>query len=312
MQHRSPYRRVAGDPSGSRGKGEASNVPGLIQRLGVGGYGRNFLVEVMTKDNRITLILEGVPEAEGRIRFSTFLTELQSLSAALGRVSRETGNHKPATVFNVEELSYNSPMRIVVAPSPGNEHVAAMVLERFEAIADAVTTGANLDNFDAELLEDLRSLSKPVGKHLKYATLQINRSQFELTEEVTRRVDQALAVDEESFGFLEGMLEQINIHGGANTFHIYPDVGPRKVSCHFPNALLDDAVFAVGRKVEVSGTLKYRQGASFAHAIAVTAIDSFPPEDELPTWEDLRGIAPNATGELSSEAFVRELRNAWG
>ena len=33
--------------------------------------------------------------------------------------------------------------------------------------------------------------------------------------------------------------------------------------------------------------------------------------EELPDWEDLRGLAPNATGELSSEAFVRELRDAW-
>jgi hypothetical protein len=76
--------------------------------------------------------------------------------------------------------------------------------------------------------------------------------------------------------------------------------------------LLDDAIYAVGRRVEVTGTMKYRQGASFPHAIAVTAIDSFPPDDELPDWDDLRGRAPDATGALSSEAFVRELRNAWG
>lgn len=28
-------------------------------------------------------------------------------------------------------------------------------------------------------------------------------------------------------------------------------------------------------------------------------------------WEDVRGRAPDATGQLSSEAFVRELRDAW-
>jgi hypothetical protein len=76
--------------------------------------------------------------------------------------------------------------------------------------------------------------------------------------------------------------------------------------------LLDDAIFAVGRRVEVAGTLKYRRGASFPHAIAVTGIDAFPPDSELPTWEDLQGRAPDATGTLSSEAFVRELRDAWG
>lgn len=41
-----------------------------------------------------------------------------------------------------------------------------------------------------------------------------------------------------------------------------------------------------------------------------------PPQAETiakpPTWEDLRGAAPDATGALSSEAFVRQSRNEWG
>jgi hypothetical protein len=45
--------------------------------------------------------------------------------------------------------------------------------------------------------------------------------------------------------------------------------------------------------------------------VAVRQIEAFPPESELPTWDDLRGRAPDATGELSSEAFVRELRDGW-
>jgi hypothetical protein len=107
------------------------------------------------------------------------------------------------------------------------------------------------------------------------------------------------------------MLEQINIHLGANTFHIYPQIGPRKVTCHFPVGLYDDAVAAVGKRVGVSGTLRYRSGANFPHQIAVSGIDVFPPEYELPDWDDIRGRAPNATGHLSSEDFVAELRDAW-
>ena len=265
----------------------------------------------MVTTKRITLVLEGIPETEGRIRLNVFLTELQSLAAALGRVSREAGEGKVATVFNVEELSYNSPARVVIAPAPQSEFLASLVMQRFEAVAEAVTTGGDLDSFDADLLSDIRALAKPVGNQLKSATLLINGSEFELTSEVTRRVDKALEIEEECIGSIEGLLEQINIHEGANTFHIYPEVGPRRVSCHFPNALLDDAIFAVGRKVEVSGVLKYRHAASFPHEVAVTGIDAFQPDDELPTWDDLRGRAPDATGDLSSEAFVRELRNAW-
>ncbi|EQD51503.1 hypothetical protein B1B_10992 [mine drainage metagenome] len=265
----------------------------------------------MTNENRITLILEGVPEAEGRIRLNTFVNELQNLSSALGRISREAADGTPVTVFQVEELSYNSPMRVVVAPAPGHEQVASQVLHRFDAVADAVTSGANLDSFDADLLSNMRGLAKPVGRQLKYATLLINDKHFEITDAITSRIDAALAIDEECIGFIEGRLEQINIHGGANTFHIYPDIGARKVACHFPNSLLDDAIYAVGRRVEISGTLKYRHAASFPYEIAVTSIDSFPPEDELPAWDDLRGRAPDATGALSSEAFVRELRDGW-
>jgi hypothetical protein len=38
---------------------------------------------------------------------------------------------------------------------------------------------------------------------------------------------------------------------------------------------------------------------------------AFPPESDLPDWDDLRGRAPDATGDLSGEAFVRELRDGW-
>ena len=37
----------------------------------------------------------------------------------------------------------------------------------------------------------------------------------------------------------------------------------------------------------------------------------FSTEADLPAWEELRGRAPDATGNLSSEAFVRELRDGW-
>ena len=67
----------------------------------------------------------------------------------------------------------------------------------------------------------------------------------------------------------------------------------------------------MGRRVEVFGTLSYRAAAPFPHQVSVSAIEVFPPESELPDWEDLQGRAPDATGALPSEAFVRELRDAW-
>jgi hypothetical protein len=162
-----------------------------------------------------------------------------------------------------------------------------------------------------DLLEDIRALARPVGKTVKNTTLLFNGHTFDLSPKVQNEVDKALAVDDECEGSIEGMLEQINIHDGANTFHIYPSIGPRKLTCNFPSKLYDEAVSAVGRRVEVTGTLRYRFGASKPHQIVVSQIEIFPPDSELPSWDDLRGRAPGATDELSSEAFVRELRNGW-
>lgn len=36
------------------------------------------------------------------------------------------------------------------------------------------------------------------------------------------------------------------------------------------------------------------------------------PICDFPDFEDVRGMAPDATGELSSEEFVRRLRDEWG
>ncbi|WP_409719129.1 hypothetical protein [Pseudorhodoplanes sp.] len=267
----------------------------------------------MAEEDRITLIIEGLPEDEGQVRLGVFLSQLQSLSAAITQVDRGLSEGKPATVLRIAELSYRSPIKVVLEPQalPNRPYVVPAILTRLERVTEALANGDDLSGVDADLLEDIRGLTRPVGKTVKSAALVFRDRTFELTETVGSKVDRALAVDEECEGSIEGMLEQINLHHGANIFHIYPEIGPKKVTCKFPPKLYDDAVAAVGRRVEISGMLHYRIGASFAHQVAVSQIDVFPPASELPDWDDLRGRAPDATGALSSEAFVRELRDGW-
>ena len=267
----------------------------------------------MADQDRVTLIIEGLPEDEGRVRFTTFMSQLQSLSATLSRLDRDSGDGKAASYFEIAELSYNSPIRVVLEARAvkGRPYVGGAVVQGLGRLTAALSNGDDLTKIDADLLDDIRKIARPVGKQIKSAALLIEGATFELTERVSAKIDEALAVDEESDGSLDGMLEQINVHLGANVFHIYPVIGPRRVTCSFPARLYDDAVAAVGKKVEVYGKLSYRSGASFPHQIAVTSIEVFPPEYELPDWDDIRGRAPDATGTLSSETFVRELRDAW-
>jgi hypothetical protein len=267
----------------------------------------------MADADRITLIIEGLPEDDGRVRLGAFLSEIQNLSATITKLDREINDGKTATYFRIAELSYSSPVRVVLEPQalPKQHYVGGAIVESLTRVTAALENGADLSGLDADLLEEIRNLARPVGRTVKSAALVFRDRTFDLTPRIASKVDAALAVDEECEGALEGMLEQINLHHGANVFYIYPEIGPKKVSCHFPTRLYDEAVSAVGRKVEVSGTLHYRIGASFPHQIAVSHVEAYPPLSELPDWDDLRGRAPDATGTLSSEAFVRELRDGW-
>lgn len=247
------------------------------------------------------------------MRLNTFMTQLQKFSGALHKIDRETNDGKTGSVFEIDALSYASPVRVALKARPiqPQRDTGNRIVDRLAVVATALVTGESLTGIDAELLEDIRGIAAPVGKSVKTATLIFNGTVVDLTPRLAQRVEEALAVEDECAGFLEGHLDQINIHHGANTFHIYPEIGPKKVTCHFPANLYDDAVAAVGRRVEVFGTWKYRVAAPFPHQIAVTGIDVIPVDRDLPDWDDLRGRAPDATGELSSEAFIRELRDAW-
>jgi hypothetical protein len=267
----------------------------------------------MADDDRITLIIEGLPEDNGQVRLGAFMNQLQKLNATITKLDREANEGKQATVYRIAELSYKSPVRVVLEPFalPKNPYVGHAIVESLGRVTHALENGSDLSGLDADLLEDIRGLAKPVGKTVANVTLLFNDHRFDLTDKVASKVDIALSVDEECEGSIEGMLEQINLHDGANVFYVYPEIGPRKLTCHFPARLYDDAVSAVGRKVEVSGTLHYRSGATFPHQVQVKQIEAFPYESELPDWDDLRGMAPDATGELSSEDFIRELRDGW-
>jgi hypothetical protein len=267
----------------------------------------------MADEDRITLIIEGLPEDDGRVRLGAFMSQLQNLSATITKLDREANDGKTATYFRIAELSYSSPARVVLEPQPlpKQRYAGAAIIAGLERVTAALENGTDLSGLDADLLEDIRNLTRPVGKTVKSAALVFRDRSFDLSPTIASKLDVALAVDEECEGALEGMLEQINLHHGANVFYIYPEIGPRKVSCHFPMRLYDEAVSAVGKRVEVFGTLHYRIGATFPHQIAVSHVEVFPPESDLPDWEDLRGRAPDATGSLTSEAFVRELRDGW-
>ena len=162
---------------------------------------------------------------------------------------------------------------------------------------------------DRPLLQDFRNLALPVGDKISTASVKAVGEVIDLTEEFAKTIELSLAGEEWAAGSIEGVLKQINIHDGANVFSIYSEIGPRKVHCRFGSSLFDKAVSAVGERVSVSGTFKYKPEENFPYAVDVDNIDIYPRDGELPTFDALRGIAPDATGDLLSEDFIAVRRD---
>lgn len=136
------------------------------------------------------------------------------------------------------------------------------------------------------------------------------RRAVEVGLEMPRAANAALSVETKALGEVEGRLESMNIRGDRSVFHIYPAVGPDKVECFFPADKLEDARNALTHRIRVRGELTYPAQSGFPRSVKVGSIERLPDDDALPSLMSLRGIAPDLTGGLSSEEFVRGLRNA--
>ena len=264
-------------------------------------------------DNRITLILEGLTGDDGHVRLPVFLGALENLYAALLKIDAQANNGQKANTFQIVDLSHSSPARVVIEARPTKKHLRAPmpVVEPFIRYIKAINVGEVPEDVSSDLLENLLHLAEPVGTKLGFLSVQANDETFDFSKEFANRVELALAPQYECVGTVKGTLDAINVHEGVNNFWIYPSVGPKKIKCHFNEHLKEIALGAVTRDVSVTGMLKYRKNIPFPYEIVVTDIDIFPREDELPGFDDLRGLAPDATGDLSSEDFIRLQRDGW-
>lgn len=110
----------------------------------------------------------------------------------------------------------------------------------------------------------------------------------------------------EEFGSIEGALEGIDIHGKFECA-IYTDLGGHRVAIEFEETKLGTVMQAFGRRVLARGTITSNKLGRPIRIHAET-IEVLPSDEELPSIDDLVGIAPEITGRLSTNEYIRSLR----
>lgn len=243
-------------------------------------------------DSRSGLFLK----LEGQVTLQRLGQALDAWTDFLREVGREvTGaSSKDAVRYVISEAKGGS-LTLGVRPQPARRSVRAAAMPR---IAKAVTAGLrSLEKsakrppyFSDIALERLRDLALIKGPDI--LSVRIGNGSGEglaLSSRVIEHVEAVLAPEVESIGTVEGTLEGLIIHG-KKRFLIFDPLTGRQVTCYFTERVDWETVLkAFGKRVAASGFLRSRRSGEKV-SIHVNRLYVFPPDEELPRAEAVRGV----------------------
>jgi hypothetical protein len=262
---------------------------------------------------RVTVTIQGSPQDNGRVRLSDFIKQLEAVKSSLKQTERLiTDSTDPALYYQIVELTYSSPAKVVIEPvsiSPETVGLGDRTVKQYASNLRQVARGRRPARADLPALQSYQNLTSMLRQHVGKVTIKDGGKPIHIDNKFTSKIAKIIGPDELAEGSMYGTLEWLNIHRNINRFHVYPTVGPDKIDCEFPSEIKPQVIAAIDKYVQVFGQLRYKHLEKFPYAINVSQIEVLPPENELPTLYDLRGIAPEATGDLSAADFIRTLRD---
>ena len=263
--------------------------------------------------DKIIIQLEGSTEDQGHLRLNELIKQLELVASALKHTEQTvTGKDERQVYYRVVDLSHNSPVTCVLEAIPvkdGRSEIAKRVVNNFiKNLRQINTKGRVPGRVDSFALESYKDLGALLDKNISSIKISNSSVDVRIDKTFNSKVEQIIGPDEISSGSLTGNLEWINLHN-ANTFNVYPVIGAKKVKCHFPRELKETVISAIDKYVRVYGELRYKSRDNFPYAMNVEDLEILPEDNDLPTLFDLRGIAPQATGNLSSLDFINSIRD---
>ncbi len=122
------------------------------------------------------------------------------------------------------------------------------------------------------------------------------------------RVIESVEPDEFCWGSLRGKMLRWDGEEKVNTFFIFPDYGPTKVKCSFSDKIRKQVTAGVDKYVEVYGRMVYKPKSEHPHRMEAERVEPIG-EPDVALLKRLRDSSPGATGDLSSEDFIKGLRS---
>ncbi|WP_321392169.1 hypothetical protein [Emcibacter sp.] len=248
------------------------------------------------KTERLSMVFHPLLGDDTNLSVTSFSQGIEGLRKAVSKFKCRD--------LKIVQLSSNSPVHMTVEGS-------GQLSEFYGGLYEFQKTNKIPSSWPRSTIDAVREFLDPIGKSIGHLLIGCNDTNtLHVSPEFRLNFENSIQGDYSAFGTIDGMLDAVNIHGKKNTLTIYPVVGKAKITCEFDGEHLEKIKNYIGCYVEASGELSYRWRDRHPHSAVVTKIKVIV-EDDLPTFSQLYGMAPNATHGLPSEEFVRGVRKEW-
>lgn len=229
-------------------------------------------------------------EIAGDVTPEQFMAAVRAFFGALEETTRVV---TPDGVFPKWRVQVKEGSNIVaVEPAPSMPPaVVRAAYARMDAgvrqLAEGNLEASRLPEAALKHLKTLSELTESRG-HPIPIRLWVNRRPVAVTTDIGRVIREDWRANYKDFGTVEGRLTAIQEQGTLQLL-LKDEWLKQTVRCYVPEEKLPEAFAAFRKRIEISGIIHYRRNGT-PISIEVESIVPLPSDDELPSYEDVRGL----------------------
>lgn len=271
-----------------------------------------------SQDRTISIQLSPATSA-AELRLDDFLEQLGTVRQAFRETERYLSGKEPSLHLRIASLQKSSPA-VVVLEAVGSEEepeesgrgraYASLVVRTMTTNLRVIAQRKRLPiKVDMPVIESYRKLTTAAEKYNVEVQIKTGPNSVLINRKFREILDSIVGDDEYSYGSVSGTIEAINLHDKTRRFWLYPTVGASRILGTFRSRDRKRYADAVDKYVTVFGKLSYKSWDKFPYAIA--ADDITVHDVSVHAIDDIRGMAPEATGKVNSREFIDNLRDEW-
>jgi hypothetical protein len=268
--------------------------------------------DVKQMSDEITIVIHA---RNGRLLWSDFLKVIQKNVTAIRLVGdRLSESGRLEGNWRIEHIAMQSPVAVKVRYEIEGDQQAP--IQWMETYAEGVKRlegsdqqppdfpDAAIDNFAylAELHDRVEKIEYLLPKSQEVVALP-KAAAHAVAIQKTRRPPHY-----KSYGELQGELGQITVHGGTSEFIIWDRLTQHRIHCRFSREHAAEVGELITKQIRVFGLISYDR-KDIPVAVEVDSWKRAKGEDELATLEEIRNSMMPLPEGMSSEDFVRGLRD---